>query len=86
MGIDVGKSENLIKERDIVKNIEDDLALGTQKLGIQGTPAIVVMPITGANVGNTTVISGFSTEAKVQEAIDKAQGTANAGGSTSTGA
>ena len=85
MGIDVEKAENLIKERDIAKNIEDDLALGTQKLGIQGTPAIVVMPITGANVDNTTVIPGFSTEAKVQEAIDKAQGTANAG-STAAGA
>lgn len=85
VGIDVEKAENLIKERDIAKNIEDDLALGTQKLGIQGTPAIVVMPITGANVDNTTVIPGFSTEAKVQEAIDKAQGTANAG-STAAGA
>lgn len=87
VGIDVEKAENLIKERDIAKDIEDDLALGTQKLGIQGTPAIVVMPITGANVNNTTVIPGFSTEteAKVQEAIDKAQGTANAG-STAAGA
>lgn len=78
VGIDVEKAENLIKEQGIAKNIENDLALGTQQLAIQGTPAIVVMPTTGATAANTTVIPGFSTETKVQEAIDKAQGKVSA--------
>ena len=78
VGVDVEKAENLIKEQGIAKNIESDLALGTQQLGIQGTPAIIVMPTTGATAENTTVIPGFSTEIKVQEAIDKAQGKVSA--------
>ena len=71
--IDIEKAKKLIKEQNITNKIKDDLFMGTQKLGIQGTPIIIIMPTKGANINNTTIISGISTDDKLQEAINKAQ-------------
>ena len=74
VGMDVTKAESLIKEKKVTENIAADMKLGFDKLGIQGTPAIIVMPLTGATTANTTVIPGFAAQSAIQSAIDKAQG------------
>lgn len=74
VGIDVVKAESLIKEKKVTENIAADMKLGFDKLGIQGTPAIIVMPLTGATAINTTVIRGFAPQEAIQAAINKAQG------------
>ncbi|OAD97993.1 DsbA family protein [Pantoea sp. OXWO6B1] len=47
----------------------DELA---QKLGLQGTPAIIVMPVSGATTENITIIPGGASQSLLQEAINKA--------------
>ncbi len=74
LGIDVAKAESLIKEKKVTDNIAADMKLGFDKLGIQGTPAIIVIPLIGATTNNTTVIPGFAPQATIQDAINKAQG------------
>ncbi|WP_045048814.1 DsbA family protein [Rouxiella chamberiensis] len=49
----------------------DDLA---KSLGFQGTPGFIVMPVSGANAGNTTVLPGAVSAQDLQAAINKAQG------------
>lgn len=74
VGVDVAKAESLIKEKKVTANITADMKLGFDKLGIQGTPAIIVMPLSGATAANTTVIPGFAQQDAIQAAINKAQG------------
>ncbi|WP_192483004.1 MULTISPECIES: thioredoxin domain-containing protein [Cysteiniphilum] len=74
VGVDVAKAESLIKEKKVTDNIAADMKLGFDKLGIQGTPAIIVMPLSGATAANTTVIPGFAQQDAIQAAINKAQG------------
>ncbi|WP_119327990.1 thioredoxin domain-containing protein [Cysteiniphilum halobium] len=74
VGIDVAKAESLIKEKKVTDNIAADMKLGFDKLGIKGTPAIIVMPLSGATTANTTVIPGFAQQDVIQAAINKAQG------------
>ncbi len=73
-GVDVTKAESVMKDKNITGIIKSDMDLGFTQLGIQGTPAIIVMPTSGANAQNTTVIPGFAPKASIQAAIDKAQG------------
>ncbi|KGT94784.1 DSBA oxidoreductase [Erwinia typographi] len=49
-------------------------------LGIQGTPAFVVMPVTGASADNVSVIPGAVSQAALQAAVDKARASAKQGG------
>lgn len=51
----------------------DELA---KYLGFQGTPGIVVMPVSGATAENVTVFPGGATESMLQDALNKAQGQA----------
>lgn len=51
----------------------DELA---KNLGFQGTPGIVVMPVSGATAKNVTVFPGGATESMLQDALNKAQGQA----------
>ncbi|HDP0317344.1 TPA: thioredoxin domain-containing protein [Salmonella enterica subsp. enterica serovar Concord] len=45
-----------------------------QALGLQGTPALIVMPVSGATAENTTVIAGGAGKPVLLAAIDKASG------------
>ncbi|HAT1685253.1 TPA: thioredoxin domain-containing protein [Klebsiella oxytoca] len=47
-----------------------------QALGLQGTPALIVMPARGATAENTTVIAGGAARKTLQAAIDRAAGKA----------
>ncbi|MDR3433338.1 MAG: DsbA family protein [Rouxiella aceris] len=49
----------------------DELA---KTLGFQGTPGFIVMPVSGANASNTTVLPGAVSAEELQAAISKAQG------------
>lgn len=51
----------------------DELA---KNLGFQGTPGIVVMPLSGATAENVTFFPGGATESMLQDALNKAQGQA----------
>ncbi|WP_119343276.1 thioredoxin domain-containing protein [Facilibium subflavum] len=71
-GVDLDKAQTLIKAKKVTENIDQDMQLGLKELGIQGTPAIIVMPVSGANAQNTTVIPGYAPQSSIQSAIDKA--------------
>ncbi|WP_440862543.1 hypothetical protein [Symbiopectobacterium purcellii] len=45
-----------------------------QQLGFSGTPALVVLPSTGANADNVTVIPGYTSAEALQQAINHAVG------------
>jgi len=49
-------------------------------LGIQGTPAFVVMPVKGASAENVSVIPGAVNQAALQTAVDKARSVVKQGG------
>lgn len=55
-----------------VQNSLDGINSLALRLGIRGTPTIVVLPTTGSNAANVTVISGLATAGALQVAIDKA--------------
>ncbi|KGT87939.1 DSBA oxidoreductase [Erwinia typographi] len=55
-----------------VQETLDGINTLAQQLGFSGTPALVVMPATGASADNVTVIPGFTSAAALQVAIDKA--------------
>lgn len=76
-GVDMTKAQAVIQSGMPKQVIEADLKLGFEQLGIQGTPAVIVMPTSGANLQNTTVIPGYSQAAAIQAAIAKAQGVKN---------
>ncbi|EPF0317279.1 DsbA family protein [Enterobacter chuandaensis] len=61
------------KSSDVKGTLAGTEALA-QALGISGTPALVVMPVTGANENNVTVIPGFARADVLQAALDKARG------------
>ncbi|PNF13488.1 disulfide bond formation protein DsbA [Enterobacter cancerogenus] len=56
---------------DVQETLED-INMLAQKLGFSGTPAIVVLPTTGANVNNVTVIPGYTNAEALQRAINMA--------------
>ena len=72
-GIDITKAENLIKEKKVAENLSADMKLVYDMIGIQGTPTIIIMPLSGATENNTTVIPGFETQETIEAAIKKAQ-------------
>ena len=51
-----------------------------RSLGIQGTPAFFVMPVTGATAENVSVIPGATTLQGLQAAVEKARGGVKKGG------
>lgn len=61
------------KAVDVKGSLEGVHALA-QELGFTGTPAVVVMPSTGANTDTVTVIPGYSGGEAIQTAIQKATG------------
>lgn len=56
------------------KNILDATNKLAQTLALQGTPALIVMPVKGATEKNVTVIPGGAGQETLQKAIDKAAG------------
>ena len=51
-----------------------------RSLGIQGTPAFFVMPVTGATAENVSVIPGATDLQALQAAVEKARGGVKKGG------
>lgn len=51
-----------------------------RQLGIQGTPAFVIMPVSGATAENVTVIPGATDLQTLRAAVDNARGGAKKGG------
>ena len=49
------------------------MKLGGQDIGFQGTPGVIVMPINSVEPTKTTVFPGYTTQAQLQEAIEKAK-------------
>ncbi|EDJ8987154.1 DsbA family protein [Salmonella enterica subsp. diarizonae] len=56
------------------KSILDATNKLAQTLALQGTPALIVMPVKGATEKNVTVIPGGAGQETLQKAIDKAAG------------
>ncbi|WP_092875215.1 DsbA family protein [Izhakiella capsodis] len=75
---DISKAASAVKfDASKAADVQDTLdAINTlaQQLGFGGTPALVVMPTTGAYANNVTVIPGFTSSAALQAAINKAAG------------
>ncbi|WP_336239631.1 DsbA family protein [Enterobacter chuandaensis] len=59
-------------DKEIQKELNDTDILAN-KIGIKGTPAIIVMPTEGASEKNVTIFSGFVNADTLQKAIRKAQ-------------
>ncbi|WP_201472376.1 DsbA family protein [Escherichia coli] len=59
-----------------VQGTLDGINVLAQQLGFGGTPALVVLPSSGASTDNVTVIPGFTQAEALQAAIDKAAGSA----------
>lgn len=57
-----------------VQGTLDGINTLAQQLGFSGTPALVVMPSSGASVDNVTVIPGFTDGVTLNAAIQKAAG------------
>ncbi|APC97582.1 DsbA family protein [Francisella frigiditurris] len=77
-GADIAKVKATIKSAKIAEHLKDVLTIGSQNLGIQGTPYLVVAPIDNANESNTTVIAGYTSADNIQRAIDDASSGAQA--------
>jgi len=67
----ITKLKKLAKSEAIATQIASTMSLG-EKLGLRGTPGFIIMPLTGATKANTTVIPGYTSQAALQQAIDKA--------------
>jgi protein-disulfide isomerase len=61
----------VLKKNDGALSRTNQLA---QQIGFSGTPAFIIMPTTGADKQNVTVIAGAVDEAAIQAAINKAAG------------
>jgi protein-disulfide isomerase len=57
-----------------VQGTLDGINTLAQQLGFSGTPALVVLPSTGASADNVTVIPGYTSAEALQQAISKAAG------------
>lgn len=62
------------KKTPDVQGTLEGIRVLAQQLGFSGTPALVVMPSSGANAGNVTVIPGFTDAKTLNAAIQKAAG------------
>lgn len=62
------------KNAPAVGNTLDGINALAQQLGFSGTPALVVMPSSGASADNVTVIPGFTDGETLNAAIQKAAG------------
>lgn len=68
----IGKTLKPAKDGAYKNTIMKNDALARQ-IGFQGTPGFIVMPATGANTENTSVIGGAVPLQALQQAIDKAR-------------
>lgn len=57
-----------------VQETLDGINTLAQQLGFSGTPALVVLPSTGASADNVTVIPGYTSAEALQQAISHAAG------------
>lgn len=62
------------KNAPAVGNTLDGINTLAQQLGFSGTPALVVLPSTGASADNVTVIPGYTSAEALQQAISHAAG------------
>jgi len=69
-GVDAQKAVELAKDDDVAKHIQDMLAHGSYKIGISGTPFIVITSVAQPTVDNTEIIGGFTSQENIQKAID----------------
>ena len=63
-----------VKTAPDVQGTLEDIGALAQQLGFGGTPALVVMPSSGASTDNVTVIPGFTDGDTLNAAIQKAAG------------
>ena len=61
------------KAKDVQETL-DGITTLAQQLGINGTPALIVIPSSGASIENVKVILGFPQSNALQVAIDNAAG------------
>ncbi|HGG6554725.1 TPA: DsbA family protein [Salmonella enterica subsp. diarizonae serovar 61:i:z] len=75
---DVSKVADSVKfNASVAVNVQDELDRTSslaQKIGLQGTPGLIIIPAKNATPENTIVIPGMTTETALQAAIDKASG------------
>ncbi|WMU75393.1 hypothetical protein OQ483_25215 (plasmid) [Enterobacter bugandensis] len=63
-----------VKTAPDVQGTLEGIGALAQQLGFGGTPALVVMPSSGASADNVTVIPGFTDGETLNAAIQKAAG------------
>ncbi|WP_435658851.1 hypothetical protein [Escherichia coli] len=63
-----------VKTAPDVQGTLEGIGALAQQLGFSGTPALVVMPSSGASADNVTVIPGFTDGETLNAAIQKAAG------------
>lgn len=75
---DIRTAANAVKFNDSkakdVQETLDGITTLAQQLGINGTPALIVIPSSGASIENVKVILGFPQSNAMQVAIDNAAG------------
>ena len=69
-GVKIGSNKTAYQNTSLI--IDQNMAFAAKKLGLMGTPAFVIMPTSGANTSNTTVIPGLAAQNTLQEAITRA--------------
>lgn len=72
VGVKLSANKSELTGANTEDQIKSNMTLASKDLGIMGTPAFIIMPTTGANASNTTVVPGFASEESLQQAIDKA--------------
>ncbi len=72
VGIKLSTNKAELTNAKIEDQIKSNIKLAGKNLGLFGTPAFIIMPTSGANAMNTTVVPGFASEQSLQEAITKA--------------
>ena len=73
LGIKLSNSKNILKNTQLEDQLQENVKLAAQNLGIMFTPAFIIMPTQNANKSNTTIIPGYAPASFIEQAISKAK-------------
>ena len=66
-------TKSILTNSGLENQLQNNIKLGAQDLGIMFTPAFIIMPTKNANASNTTIIPGYTTAKNIKQAIQKAK-------------
>ncbi len=72
-GVDFDKAKSMVDTDAIETQLANNMDLGLKDLDLHGTPMIIIMPKSGANQDNTTIIPGYTQQKTISQAIQKAK-------------